>query len=287
MIFIFDSNIPLKKYILFSESQATEAPVKQMPFGYFRSFSYQPFLAYPPPQPMYSNYQNPFMQWPNQMYPSPNALAAHQAVYGTVRTKPSSNLESLIKSLKSVELDSRVGDTTTIRNTLPAAAQKLTSITTTTTTPKPTTQSTTTTTTTEPTTTTTSLPLTTTIQYRRKFNENHRLSSQQSAPIPAIVSNRRNDVPLISRKPTIDPLVIQRYLAEYLSQNQQNGKNVQFVPCMCPVSLGMQMSQPSFYQQMPDMMTSKSRSDDIGIESGDEPLENFDFDSSTTDQTFY
>lgn len=283
----------------YSEVQATEAPIKQIPFGYFRSYSYQPFITYPSPihpQMMYSNYHNPFLHWAKELYPP--QIAAHQSIYGAVPSVASSNrdafssphssigLHKLFSSLKSASLrlddnqDNLILSTTTRGST----TQKV-QTTTSTTTAVPTTQSTTTTTEAP---TTTAFPSTTVAQLR----PNEELPTpaelyQKSPAIPAI--NRRSDVPLISRQPqqtfSNDPLT-QRYLANYLAQNSANAQNIQFVPCMCPISVGMpQTSQ--FFQQPPDTMATKRRSDDLDVDSGNESPDNLDFEQPTTDQNFF
>lgn len=48
-----------------SVSDGRTPEIKHTPYGYFRSFSYQPMLAYPPFYP--PNYYNPFMPWQNDI----------------------------------------------------------------------------------------------------------------------------------------------------------------------------------------------------------------------------
>lgn len=57
-------------------------------------------------------------------------------------------------------------------------------------------------------------------------------------PVESISSRRRNDVSIAAQthqEPSAD-IAMQQLLSNYLAQKALNHQNIQFVPCMCPVS---------------------------------------------------
>lgn len=77
---------------VYSDIQTNDAgPLKYVPFGYFRSYSYQPVLAYPPYNP--SAY-NPYFNWQHDLYSSyprsSHQSIGHQSFYSAAAASASS-----------------------------------------------------------------------------------------------------------------------------------------------------------------------------------------------------
>ncbi|KAL5288475.1 hypothetical protein ACFFRR_008981 [Megaselia abdita] len=196
----------------------TEQPtVRQMPIGYFRTYSYQPL-----------NYGGFGYNWPSNIY-------SNEVGY------PLGN-QDLVKP-----------------------AEETTTTTTTTTTPRPTT--TTTTTTEKP--TTTSAPI---FQQSPPVNQYMPFNRVQQQ-IPTYFRN--------SQQLQQDFQAYMQYLAftqmsqSQMSQNQRG--QIQFVPCMCPVTMGNGQQRPSYSN---DFLENREN-----IDESDVPLEEVKEEPSETPQS--
>lgn len=267
-----------------SELATAETSSRQMPFGYFRTFNFQPYLAYSSPSPAYSNYYNPLTNWPAEYLPSPpipapNFYGSFAPFSTTHKPSPSTsaqpsllNFQTLFKSLSASASD-------LLLNSAPASS-------TTTSTPQPTTTSSTTTTpsttssTTTTTTTTTELPTTSAsansldhtiplVVNRLDDDGDSRSRHSQFGRVPIL--NRRSDTspPWNRQAYPISDALIQQYFASFLA-----APHVHLVPCMCPMSLAM----PPL-AAMPDFSGPSSRSDDF------DDVENETMDGVTDDQS--
>lgn len=255
-----------------SNSGAVSTSSRQMPVGYFRTFTLQPFFTYPPSSSAYPNFYNPLTNWPNEYLPSPpmptpNFYASPSPLSSTHKPAsmaPSStssqpsllNFQTIFKSLSA-----------SASHLLPASVPVRSTTTSTTTTSQPT-STTTAATTTTTTTTTTESPTTSTlsdsiIDHTDPLNLNrldgdsrHSEISSQSNRVPLI--NRRSDVSPSSwnrqsyQQPISDAL-IQQYFSNFLAASHMH-----VVPCMCPMSLGMPPMT-----SLSDYLAPSSRSDDI------------------------
>lgn len=272
-----------------SELAPAEGSSRQMPVGYFRSFTFQPYFAYPSPSSAYSNYYNPLMNWPTQYLPSPPIPAPNfyaSAAPFPPTHKPSSttpqpsllNFQTIFKSL-SASASNLLLDSAPVRSTTISA---------TTTTPQsPTTSSaitpTTTTSSTTPTTPTPELPTTSAsvnildhtiplISNRLDGGDSrHFHAPSQAARVP--LKNRRSDVaPSWNRQAFQQPIsdaLIQQYFSNFLA-----APHVHVVPCMCSMAMG---TPPM--ASMPDFLSPSSRSEDI------EDVESDTMDSVIDDQS--
>lgn len=101
----------------------------------------------------------------------------------------------------------------------------------------------------------------------------YNLQSQPSDKV-GIVANRRNAVPIFNRlyPQTINDPLTQRYFSNYLASNGAPLQHVQFVPCMCPIALGIPVPAAteaiqSFDSSLPELAVGRRSDDDDDMQS--------------------
>lgn len=271
---VFSSDFFFSSIQFASEPAPAATSARQMPYGYFRTFTLQPFLTYPPPTSPYSSFYSPLTNWPNEYLPSPpipapsfyTAPASYSSTHKPTSAAPSSTQPSLLNFQ-------------TLFKSLTASASKLlesvpVSSASSTTTPQPTTTTAaTTSTTTTTTTTTTESPTTSTIANSVEHTiplvlnrlggaGDSRHLEKPSQPSRAPIMNRRSDIsspwPYRSsyQQPRPDAL-FQQYFSNFLA-----APHMHVVPCMCSMTLGIPPMA-----SMTDYLAPSTRSDDEDVES--------------------
>lgn len=207
---------------LIFHSEPFQPPLKQVPVAYFRTYSYQPFFTIPQPSPL---------------FPIPNVP---RYISPMMKMLPQSSAQSLFHTSDS--LYSTIIPTPT------------------TTTPAPTTTPTTTSTTTTTTTTTTTPKPTTTVPPPIVSSQASLVSNDPQPPrlpplyfnppasltsLPFANTRTGHIAPMTYQQSFNDPL-LQQLLSNYLQTSNMPMQQVQYVPCVCPLSTyGMNMNIPT------------------------------------------